>query len=218
MAITIVDSDTLHLAAGAGTGTITFTALENDLVVLYVANPGTYDDTSLVTTGYTLAKDLNSAAGNNLLYKKMTSSPDSGVQINQHAGGVQECLLWVLRGQDLTTPEDVAATTIGAGSAVVNGPAITTVTNAAFVLSCAYYFSATDATAGPTGYSNFLLIDDGGNEHAVGAWKEVAVAGAEDPGAFTDAPNTTFDAITWAVRPAASAAGGAKNMLLLGVG
>lgn len=206
MAVSVVDSDKAEIPAGAGTTTIAFTALENDYALLILSADGTAP--SLVTTGYTNAGNFTSSARNDVLYKKMGGTPDTGVEINQHAGTVQGAALYVIRGADLTTFLDVAMTTGTFTGVAPNGPSITPVTDGALVISFVMKLFNAASTGAPSGYSGFITSASwgyfGGNSYNALASKIVSPAAAEDPGDFAGSTGNG-DAITLAIRPAAAA-------------
>jgi hypothetical protein len=217
MAITVENTASGTVPVGAGATTINFTAAENDLVVVVAAHRTGGGALTINTSGYTIIDFTGGHAAAKLAHKKMGGTPDTGIEIAQEGVVEGEVVIWVLRGQDTTTPQDAVATT-SAGSEPPDGPSITTVTNAAWVLSAVAATSTVAATA-PTGYGNLVKHDNATFLQVAGAWKEVAVAGAENPGAWGGIVGTNNDLVTWAVRPAVVAGGGgAANMLLLGVG
>lgn len=117
-----------------------------------------------------------------------------------------------LRNVDTVTPFDTTTTTAApsVSSSTPDPPSITTVTDGAWVLGFIAH-EADDTYTPPTGYT--LAWEDSStgdtpSEHTSGAvaYKEVATAGAEDPGAFTGSTNDGWVAATVAVRPGAVAA------------
>lgn len=218
MAISIVGT-----AGGVGPTTINFTAIENDVVVVATGTIGS-NATDVTTAGYTAVADLVGGETKiRLRAKRMSASPDSGVAIGTDpAVGI----VYVLRGVHTSSFEDAAAVTLESAPAAseIDPPAITTANANSLVMAfvCGGNMDVVFA-GGPSGYSGFLRQDFNGTGllDIAGAYKLIASAGAENPATFTGPTAIGNDAvmITWAVREAAAAAaGGAKNMLLLGVG
>ena len=136
-------------------------------------------------------------------YKKQGSTPDTSVTIKNNAGGSYGWGAAVigLIGVDTTTPIDATTTTAtGTGDGIPNPPSITTATNGAWVIAHgASSEGATAVTNAPSGYSN-LASNGGGFGVAVRAMlssKEVASAGAEDPGSYTDPDATDSTGDSW---------------------
>lgn len=223
MAITVAGSDSG--GGSAATPTIPGTPAENDLIVVVTATIGanTYDVT---TAGYTTAGTIDANNQKTRIFaKRMGASPDASVAIGTGSGA---WAIYNLRGVDTTTFEDAVAVmsdnTVGGLGGGYTSEAITTVTANAWVLTVINAEATTvDPSGAPTGYNNFKLGNfSSPNIVCVAAgWKEIAVAGAENPGIFPDTATPDGGAVagTWAVRPAVAAGGGgAINMLLLGVG
>lgn len=213
MAISVAGTAT-GTASGGAAATINLpgTPAENDLIVVFVGSPG--GGLSLTSTGYTTVKDATNSNGTTLFAKRMSSSPDSQVIVADNSN-VRAVIVYNLRGVDTTTFEDAAAQ----AGVTADPPSITTVTANAWVGA---FVSGTGGTMGsitaPSGYSDKLDVAGGSSVQVMGAWKSVASPGAENPGTFTET-SSFEDSVTWAVRPAAVAAGGnSKNMLLMGVG
>jgi hypothetical protein len=126
-------------------------------------------------------------------------------------------ICYVLRGVDLGTPLDTAATTAGVTTSTnPDCPSITTVANNAWVLAVAGN-RVSDADIGTvSGYSNQYQAQ-GNDTNAMsvgGATKEIASPGAENPAAWTTWLSGTWFAITIAIRPATNR----SHIALLGVG
>lgn len=145
-----------------------------------------------------------------LMRKVQGGTPDTTVRFRDAGGG---SYAWggvaiALIGVDTTTPEDATTTTAtGIDAEDPDPPSITTVTNGAWVLAFGFTSEGDNVSNAPSGYSN--LVDNGvgfgNNNWTMAATKEVATAGAEDPGAFTDPTGDTGDswvAFTVAARPA----------------
>lgn len=214
MAITLVGTAQSAIAANGSNITLTFdgSPAQNDVVLLFGTH-GDGEDTVATPSGYT---EIWSATGAGLVagayYKVLGASPDAGVTWNgggNLADAVAACS-FVLRGADTTTPMDNTRT-VGTGtSAPPVTPAITTVTDGAWVFSAAYS-DATDASVtGPSGYST--PVGGGGsdtNDASVWvAYLEIASAGSEDPGDYSFYGVTSrYYTPTIAVRPAGASSG-----------
>ena len=221
MAISV--AGTANGGGGPATPNLPGTPAQNDLIVVATGTVGgnTYDVT---TSGYTTVATLDGGNAKLRLYaKRMGGSPDSTVDIGPNAGAYA---IWNMRGVDTTTFEDaVAIITDKSGGGVGEGydsESITTVTANAWVFTgMSLGFSLADPSGAPSTFGNFVKGDftSPNTVCVAGAWKEKATAGAEDPGVFPDADSNGSTVVSWAIRPAAAAAGGnSKNMLLMGVG
>jgi hypothetical protein len=208
-------------------------SLENDVAFIVAART---DNRALATSSSGWTETLYNTLGASGLNvgvwrKRMGASPDANFTLSAPTAGSgfgRGAVCVVLRGVDTTTMEDAAHTVAGdAANADPNGASITTVTNGAYVWSVGIK-NSTNGTAEatvtePTGYSDKVTAPATAVTLALtaaGAGKIIAVAGAEDPGAWTtwDA-GFNWAAVTMAARPqAAAAAGNHINMLLLGVG
>lgn len=170
---------------------------------------------SMVTTGYTVVAELNSADSRdtNQLVTWKLSTGDISVEVNgsndTQAGANLIVTVW--RGVDQVTPIDATSTSAtGINESLANCPAITPVTAGAVVLSLTQ--STDDAT--PTAFNtpadrdiNFFqhTAHGGTNRGCVGtsgasSW----VSGPLDPAALTGGTSTSFDswaAVTMALRP-----------------
>lgn len=230
MAITLVGTPQAGGAANGGDVTLTFDGVlaEGDLVLLVGGNGDANGagDIGPMTAGYTQAALYQVNDGTDLSagvwYKFLTSTPDGSVVANG-AGSAQEAAAYaslVLRGVDASTPIDVAIVETGPTVGVNPDPgAVTTATAGAWVIAAAVDSNQTPASAGPTGYSNF--VGDGADDTrpcSVGlATKEIASAGAEDPGAFSNWGNqfNSWKTFTVVLRPAG--AGGTPGTVSPGV-
>lgn len=219
MAISLVGSfEDGVLNGGNPTLTMPGGIAQNDVVYIAYGEGATADlNLSVSTAGYTELADLradDSSDCNLGVYRKVQgSTPDSSVVCtgSGNAANGTQGIAFVLRGVDTTTPEDATIqTATGINTEVADPPSITTVTNGAWVLAIA---GASDATAGdisaaPTNYSDLVWgRANDNNDMVIGvARREIAVAGAENPGSFSghEATGTaSWCAATVAVRPAA---------------
>jgi hypothetical protein len=211
---------TRGVAGAAGSIAINLPAgvQENDVVYAAVASTSTADQDVTETSGtWQELTDLYANDTTDLnfaVYRKvMGASPDASITMDaagttaNHVGVVV-----VLRGVDTTTPEDAATTTAQAiDSGTPNNPAITTVTNHAWVLAFAASSEGDFTTVGPAGYLD-VSCQNSTNVSIIVSRKKVDTAGAEDPGTYANIVGTTADswtAATVAVRPVA---GGPTNL------
>jgi hypothetical protein len=188
-------------------------------------NNGTWNAVS----GFTEDVDIQVSVGDDrsigLQYKKHSGSEGSSYALtgtdtatNNSVSGI----ICAFDGVDLTTPLDAATTNVNRSNAVSpTPPAITTVTDGAWVVTALVYSDGTiTAFTPPSGYT---LIDEqitgtgvnDGSNIAL-AYKEVATAGLESPGAWgTTGTDGSEDStlITFALRPAV--AGGTINTVTL---
>lgn len=211
MAITLVASSNLaQFAQNGANATITWPTLaQDDVAFVGVARRGT---PALTTTGYT---EIASATSGSLTFKVFRkvqgASPDANVVAtgDGDANHAMEAVGLVLRGVDTTTPEDATPTTGTGTSTDPDGPSITTATDGAWVLSFAASEVHDLAVTLPSGYSNQASgsATDTNPASAGVATKEVATAGAENPGAWTNWLSGTWAGITVAVRPLVTATG-----------
>jgi hypothetical protein len=144
-----------------------------------------------------------------LFRKVMGAVPDTSIAATSSANLTSRCgVIKVLRGVDTTTPEDATTTTAtGIDSPDPNPASITTVTNGAWVV--VFVGSTQGGTyTFPGDYTNTVSESAADNESSnAAADKEIATAGAEDPGLFDIGAGTAADswvAFTVAARPATS--------------
>lgn len=167
-----------------------------------VEDSGTYTELADV-----FGSDSNSI--NAAVYRKVQgATPDSTVTVRENTSSItgwMSVVALVLRGVDTTTPEDATTTTASGGNTGrADPPSITTVTANAWVLAFgASSQQLADPTTAPTGYGNVVGI---GHPGIIVSTKEIATAGAENPGIYTDFTTSglqSWAAATVAVRPAA---------------
>lgn len=210
-------------ATAAGNIVLNFPAswglAQDDVVYVAVASSSTADQnvTAAGVGTWTELVDLyaNDTTDVNMgVYRQiMGATPDSSVTLDGTSGAANHAAIAVaLRGVDTTTPEDATTTsaqTIDTGTP--DNPAITTVTNDAWVLAFAASSEADIATAAPAGYQD-LRAEALTNIALVFSRKKVDTAGAENPGSYASIVGTGADSYcvaTVAVRPAA---GGPTNI------
>jgi hypothetical protein len=222
MAITLVSSGALEGAAlDGGDVTLTFPGgvAEGDVVYVWGGHDRgageTTRDAAINTSGYTtIYEDATDFHQYTFIVarKVMGPTPDSDVVCEgggDASEGVAYCA-YILRGVDTGTPEDATRTVAADGSTNPNPPAITTVTNGAWVLTLVGSSVSDASVTAPSGYGNQVDVnaDDTRNSTVAGATLEKATAGAEDPGTWTNWGNSRWQAVTVAVRPATGASGG----------
>ena len=212
MPISLVGSN-VGITAAAANITINLPAgvVQNDVAYAAVATGATTDIDVTETGGtWTELADLyqNDTTDINMaVYRKvMGASPDASVTMDASAGtNIHVGIVVVLRGVDTTTPEDAATTTAGAiDSGTPNPPAITTVTQGAWVLA---FGGSSEGDAVPNAPANYgdLRFQNGTNVCLAFARRLMAATGSENPLTFGDIVGTTADswaAATVAVRPA----------------
>ena len=146
------------------------------------------------------------------------STPDTTITMSGTGSSAEattaNCL--VLRGVDTSTIEDATATKTGPSSAVTNPDlgSITTASDGAFVI-LGVVGKTTDSTisAAPTGYTDGGYAFGVDTRRAISnlAYKEVATAAAEDPGAYSGWDSVDFTGWTIAIRPAGGSGGTTYN-------
>jgi hypothetical protein len=205
------DSGSLDLTSL--TGGIDTAAREDDLVIVVTGgSDNTNEDQTCDTPGFVELADLRADATLDaqmgVFWKKMTSTPDTSVSADANSNWNTYVAL-VFRGQDLSTPFDATLTTAtGTGSAAADAPSITTVTNEACVVAIGVGTVRDDAVTAPSGYTDAVAKQHNNASATVSIWaarKTVAVAGAENPAAWSDvtaAGSGSWCAVTLAIRPA----------------
>ncbi len=204
MAITYLGSST-DTSFNGGNNVVDLTSLalqEGDVVVATANIASTPSDTRTTdeTTGtYTLEGEVSEDGGTAgtkqtlaVYYKRMGATPDSSVTMTYPggaSGNATSSIARAYRGVDPLVQMDASGVSdFGTGPNQPNSPAITTVTDGAFVLSIVSNASQ-DTTAGsaPTGYGNLDWIALSATHFTTqaAADKEVPSAGVEDPGPFS---------------------------------
>lgn len=187
---------------------------ENDIVIVAYAVGAAADRTIGVTTAdYTEEQELyanGSSYDSNLSvsWKKMGGTPDTSVTVSEtgsnfNAGAVA---IHVWRGQDATTPFDVAETTAtGTGTGRPNPASITPTTTGAVVIVAGAAAAVTGAAFTASELSNFFTDTSPDNEDAmVGLGSYAWTSGAFDPAAWTGGTTNAGDswtAVTLVLRP-----------------
>lgn len=188
-----------------------------DIVIVAYAVGAQADRTIGVTTAdYTEEQELyanGSTYDSNLSvsWKKMGGTPDTSVDVSGtgssfNAGAVA---IHVWRGQDPSTPFDVAETTAtGTGTGRPDPAAITPTTAGAVVIVAGAAAAATGAAFTASELSNFFTdTSPDGEDAMVGLGSYAWTSGAFDPAAWTGGTTNAADswtAVTLALRPAAT--------------
>jgi hypothetical protein len=203
--------------AAVNNTTITFTALENDVVAVGIMSSATTDRTFSMADGTWSKIDevySNDAEDTNLaaFIKRMGASPDTSATLTISGTAVTlTTIVNVYRDVDTTTAQDATATTATQVNGATPTPAgITTNTDGAKVVTFIAATQAVAVTTPSTGYGNLLQEGTGGasTRTLVVQDKTVATAGLETPGGITDLNGSTDQSsstITFALRPAVSA-------------
>lgn len=205
MALSLVSGSNLAaFAQNGGNPSITWPTLaQDDVAYVVAARRGT---PSMNTSGYSEIASVTSGSFTVKVFRKVQGASPDATAVGQGDGDTNhgmEIVGFVMRGADTTTPEDATPTTSSGSSTDPDGPAITTVTDGAWVISFAASEVHDLAVTAPTGYSNSVngSASDTNSASAAGATKTIATAGAENPGAWTNWLTGTWGAITVAVRP-----------------
>jgi len=198
------------LTGGSGTA-----PAAGDIVIVAYAVGAQADRTIGVTTAdYAEEQELyanGTTYDSNLSvsWKKMGGTPDTSVDVSGtgssfNAGAVA---IHVWRGQDTTTPFDVAETTAtGTGTGRPNPAAITPTTSGAVVIVAGAAAANTGAAFTASELSNFFTnTSPDGEDAMVGLGSYAWASGAFDPAAWTGGTTNAADswtAVTLALRPA----------------
>lgn len=216
MAITIVGTVQTGSAIDGTNVTLTFdgSPQEGDLVVVVGGNAD-QDQAGPVgpfTAGYTQQKLIRTSTkhAHGVWTKPMGSTPDSSV-VCQGSGVATEAagyVAMVLRGANIVAPMDAVIVTTGPGTSDnPNFSAITTSSDGALVILAGGIDNPIGGgVTSPTGYSTVALAtgSDSLSFTAFVAYKTVATAGSEDPGAWTlSAGGRTWLGYTVAIAPTA---------------
>jgi hypothetical protein len=194
---TLAAGDVVYVAAGCnGTRSITSGGRAN----------GPYIDTE----GYTqIAEAINPATSPGyylrVFRKVMGSTPDTSVivDIGGNASVAGVAMIYCLRGVDNTTPEDTTPTTNYGTSTNPDGPAITTVSPGAWVLSFVSSQVHDTASTYPVGWSDgyWTSFNDTFPARTGRVRVEQATPGSVDPGPWGDWASGNWAGVTVAVRP-----------------
>lgn len=199
---------TLNNATNGGNVTLALTgAQENDIVLVFGGHPFRSGSVAagISTAGYTtlFSADTTPNVSFVVAWKRMGASPDANV-VGLGSGNASDATAYgayILRGVDTTTAIDTATQ----NAVGVDAPSITTVTDLAWVVVCTGT-AVVDSTPGTiTNYTN--IGNTAGNDTVditiACATREIATAGAENPGAWSSLTSTNARSVTVALRPAA---------------
>lgn len=219
---------TLNLTAlTGGSGSA---ALADDVVLVWGGRAASVnDDVSMSTAGYTELADLyaNDTADINagLFRKVMGGTPDTSAVIAVNGTSVNGAfaLAMVFSGVDITTPEDVAATTNTGINGNLADPPSNTPSNAG-AWPVAFYAGATNGTAptgptAPSGLTNWVSTTSlGSTRRSQGGagTKTDWTSGAFNPDPWSGTTNTTSD--SWAAAHAVLRAAGGNATAASGKG
>lgn len=186
-----------------------------------VASLGKFDDDGTFTapSGWTIVDEQLSTTGddqrNCYAYKYLTSVAAEGATWSFGSGiaDPKGAVILAFRGVDSTTPIEATVTgTLGSSNPTPTAPAITTLTNNAVVVVMMTLVQAAAVVGyvggAPSGYTlggDFTVNNGTAEFFTAMAYKTVATAGVETPGAFTTTGGGTpeFSARTIALKPAA---------------
>lgn len=171
---------------------------------------------TISTSGYTKRAEKIETGYSGLscaVFTKVFASGDVSVNVSFGSYASGNVLVYGLRNVNTTTPLDTS-TTISSTGFYADPPAITPVTQGAWVVAVGAFLDPGGYSSGfaifPAGYSNPITHsqpDQGyGSGNRIGgvAWKLWSGAGAEDPGKFQPSIGTGADVgfgITLALRP-----------------
>ena len=226
MALSFVGGKVAIFAGTTGETSISLTDLTGgsdtapaaDDIVLIAYAVGAQADRSIgvATEGYTEEQELYANgstydANLSVSWKKMGGTPDTSVNVSGtgssfNAGAVA---IHVWRGQDLSTPFDVAETTAtGTGAGRPNPASITPTTAGAVAIVAGAGAAGTGAVFTASELSNFFTdTSPDGEDAIVGLGSYAWTLGAFDPVAWTGGTTNAADswaAVTLALRPAAT--------------
>ena len=215
MAITREGQAAYALEIGTGSESLSLpgTVLEGDIVRIALACDRSFGATNkILTSGYEAIYDLGTFYPElSVQYKRMGSTPDSSVLIEQLVDRKITVNIRVFRGVDTTTAIDATPTYTSGGSGSPNAPSFTSVTNGA-LHEIIGGIDDDDVTGGgaPSGWDDYFVSDTGQSSTTDGAsvqsaLKLMATAGSEDPGAFSGGDDE-WEAVHYAWRPATLAA------------
>jgi hypothetical protein len=234
VAITFVAAGAATGNSSPGTSPLTVAVpsgvANGDLLLLISCRTGTSGSGAYnVPSGWTniaaLTMSTGTAARHSFAAYRVASSEPASYQLSTAdvAEEVWGAVMLAWRGTDTSSPLDTTSvgdiTQVDTNSG--NPPSITTVTNDAWVVCFNYVRSNSDVTSftPPTSYTE--RVDAVSSTFVIGvADRAIAVAGAENPGAFTTGGvGNTNDHIvgTLALRPLAAGGGGVAPAMFMGV-
>ena len=211
-----------------GTGSESFslpgTPLEGDYAQVSLVSDQSFSGADKVlTSGYVEIYDggtQNPAAQS--FRKRMGSTPDSSVLVEQNDNRIISVHIALIRGADATTPIDATPTTSSGASGEPDPPSFTTVTPGALRVALGYTDDddvlAYGGSGPPSGWGDYGGADSGTSSTANGGSVQFATlaaptAGSVDPGVF-GAGDDAWEAVHFAYRPAATGIDGTLSATL----
>ena len=175
----------------------------------------------LAAFGYTkIASDTIDGVSHGVWYRVVVSNVDS-VRCGGTAN-LEDVISYVaigLRGVDTSHVVDTLATMATGSSTNPDPPAITTVTDGAWVIACGASIVAESDPGTITNYTNdiYTAASDTRPHSSALCTRQIAAAGSENPGAWNSWATGVWRVYTVAIRPAAGAAPPAStgNMFLV---
>lgn len=179
---------------------------QNDVVYVFFCLASAAGGGTATPGWVQVGSNVDNTVRTQVLRKTMGYTPDRTVVLTGTANvaDTTAAIGFALRGVDIVTPDDAAPTTATGTSTNPDSPAIVTMTNGAWVLSCFGSTVRDAAGTAPVGYSNAELTssDDSSDCTGAGSTKECATAGSEDPASWTGINSGTWVSWSVAVRPA----------------
>lgn len=185
---------------------------QNDFVIVMLSSDNLdTSDLTVSTSGYTAGQQgLTSSVRYGWWWKRMGAVPDTNVTITY--GGATDLegfrmIAVAFRGVNASTAFDATSPSVTIGTTGnPNPPAITTVTNNAWVIAMGFLDDDRVDMTAPSGYTliraNGAGTTDTESSAIAMAYKLKTPAGLDDPAAFGGAGNDTWVAATAALRPA----------------
>ena len=219
-AISVIGTPQTGNANNGGAVTLTWSTAPstNDYTVVIAGAPAaTTTDVAMTTAGYTEVTHYEGVGTTAPKYwifqKKQGASPDTTAVVTSLSDSAvdQSAIGFVLRGVDATTFSDQTPTTAGETTSTNPDPnQIVTQTAGAYVIVAALSVGTLDAAVtAPSGYTGYSVTGDDTYDHTLSAaYKEIAAAGTENPASWTNQTSANWYAITFAVKPAATATRG----------
>lgn len=216
---TIATDNTTDATVGMGYRSTSVNMLTDNLGAAASPEPTGY--TQVAKTYAIGSSSVAFGVAQTVMYKKMTSTPDTSISLpptNSSVGaGAYAVQVW--RNVDTTTPMDVTDvsftqsggssngdTTSTTGSRQPNPPSITPVTSGAVVVAMGAAATQGSTTFTNAGLTNFLTSYGNSTYDCIlGMYSAAWTSGAYDPPAFTvasDDTNSAASSVTVALRPA----------------
>ena len=222
MALSYVSGSSANTAGATSIGPTAPASTQADDILLAQVSHAANESVTAPDGTWTLVKEQGNASGHNIsLFRKTLSGAASGTYtFSWTTSSAGSCILAAYRGEDTTTPEDVAAASNADSNTPYAIPSITTVTDHAFLIAGLGIVSATTAITTPATYTERVAVT--ANARTTLADLDKATAGAAAAADFTTAANKVGDVYQWALRPATGGGGSTwaplTRMGLCGVG